>query len=381
MQRFTSKWRKMTIKTVVVCTGQPGTSRELYLQELRTKRDFFHYHLFEYIVEEAEKEGYTLNERNVLDFYDGKPDKLEAFRAKALARIIEEIQDRNGIHVISTPYHFEWKGKAYNGLKGDEVKTLDPDVFLVIIDDIIRIRDRLIDDPQWSEHRFTLVELAHWRREEIMGVYNLSRSFTPYKEFYLVAREYDVGFLQDLIFKRHKKKIYLSHPITGESTDFFKKVRRFASAIQPYYTVFDPYMIKDWEMVETWRKVRNKAMREGRDIPKKILVSIEYADGTKEYELDSWDIEAAIKNLRAQVIDIDYKIIDSCYCIVAYHPREQLSAGVMCEMIHAKSLAKFVYAFYPFEPSPFFEWYATKIFSNEKKIVKFLRETVEKGAN
>jgi len=134
-------------------------------------------------------------------------------------------------------------------------------------------------------------------------------------------------------------------------------------------------------MVETWRKVRNKAMREGRDIPKKILVSIEYSDGTKEYELDSWDIEATIKNLRAQVIDIDYKIIDSCYCIVAYHPREQLSAGVMCEMIHAKRLAKFVYAFYPFEPSPFFEWYATKIFSNEKKIVKFLRETVEKGAN
>jgi adenylate kinase len=371
----------MANKVVVICTGQPGTARDLYLQELKRKQDFFYYHLFEYIVEEAEKEGYTLNTRNVLDFYDGKPDKLEAFRAKALKRITAEIQNRDGIHVISTPYHFEWKGKAYTGLKEDEVKTLNPDVFLVIIDDIVRVRDRLKDDPQWSEHRFTLVELSHWRREEIMGAHRLSRSFTPYKEFYLVARDHDVGFLQDLIFRRHKKKIYLSHPITGESSVFFKKIRRFASALQPNCTVFDPYMIKDWEMVETWRNVRNKAMREGRDTPDKIRVSIEYADGTKEYELDSWDIEAAIKNLRAQIIDIDYKIIESCYCIVAYHPREQLSAGVMCEMIHAKRLAKFVYAFYPFEPSPFFEWYATKIFSNEKRMVKFLRESVRESDN
>ena len=115
-------------------------------------------------------------------------------------------------------------------------------------------------------------------------------------------------------------------------------------------------------------------MKEGKSIPSKIPVSVDYADGKRTYELDSWDIEAAIKSLRAQIIDIDYKIIESCYCIIAYHPREQLSAGVICEMIHAKRLAKFVYAFYPFEPSPFFEWYATKIFSNEKNILKFLNQ-------
>lgn len=369
---------KMQDKVIVICTGQPGTGRDLFLRELSKKQDFFHVHLFEYIVEEAEKEGYSLTKRNVLDFYDGKPDKLEAFRASALKRIIAEIQERSGVNVISTPYHFEWKGKAYSGLKEDEVKTLDPNLFIVIMDDLVRIRDRLKDDLQWSEYNFSLLELAHWRREEIKGVYNLSRSFTPYKEFYLLAREHDVEFLEDLIFNRHKKKIYLSHPITGESSDFFKKVRRFASSLQPHYIVFDPYMIKDWEMVETWRKIRNKAMKGGKEIPTRIPVSIEYADGKRQYELESWDIEAAMKNLRAQVIDIDYKIIESCYCIVAYHPREQLSAGVMCEMIHAKRLAKFVYAYYPFEPSPFFEWYATKIFSEEEKILEFLKRAVEK---
>jgi len=363
----------MSDRVIVICIGQPGSARDEYLQELRRERDFFYYHLFDYIVEEAEKEGYVLNKLNVLDFYDSKPDKLEAFRAGALKRIAGEIKERSGVHVISTPYHFEWKGKSYKGLK-DEVKDLNPDLFLVIIDDLIRVRERLKEDPQWKEHNFTLVELAQWRREEIMGAYNLSRVFIPLKEFYLVAREHGVDFLQDLIFNRHKKKVYLSHPITGESGDFFKRVRNFASTLQTYYTVFDPSMIKDWELVESWRQLRNEAMREGRAIPEKIKVSIEYTGGIREYELEAWDIEAAIKNLRAQIIDIDYKIIESSYCVVVYHPRESISTGVICEMVQSKSLAKFVYAYYPFEPSPFFEWYSTKIFLNEEGLIEFLRE-------
>ena len=372
---------EMPSRVVVVCTGQPGSGRDGYLQELREKQEFFYYHLFEYIVEEAKKEGYTLNKMNVLDFYDSKPDKLEAFRSEALRRITREIGGRGGVHIISTPYHFEWRGKSYSGLKEEEVRALDPDLFLVVMDDLIRVRERLRGDPQWMEHSFTLVELAQWRREEIIGVYDLSRGFTPYKDFHLVAREHGVVFLRDLILNRHKKKIYLSHPITGESGDFFKRVRRFASALQPYYTVFDPYMIKDWEMVETWRRVRNEAMREGREIPEKIKVSIQYSDGLREYECDSWDIEAAIKNIRAQIIDIDYKIIESCYYVVAFHPREQISAGVVCEMVQAKSLAKFVYAFYPFEPSPFFEWYSTKIFLDKERLVEFLKGTSEIESN
>lgn len=361
-------------KAVVICTSQPGTGRDQYLKKLRKKRDFLYYHLFDYIVNEAEKEGYVLSTQNVLDFYDSKPAKLESFRTKALAKIIQEIKEKEGIHVISTPYHFEWKGKSYTGLREDEVKTLNPDLFLVIIDDIIRVKDRLKKDPQWGEHKFTLVELAQWRRDEIKGVYDLSRKFIPYKEFYLVARENEIEFLEELIFMRNKRKVYLSHPITGESVDFFKKIRRFASILQPYYTLFDPYMIKDWEMVETWRNVRNKAIREGKETPQTIKVSIAYAEGKKDYELESWDIEAAIKNLRAQVIDIDYKIIESCNSVFAYHPREQLSAGVMCEMVYAMSLAKFVYAYYPYEPSPFFEWYTTKIFFDEKRMVKYLKD-------
>jgi len=74
-------------------------------------------------------------------------------------------------------------------LKKKEVEALDPDLFLVIIDDIVRVRERLKNDPQWKEHKFTLVELAQWRREEIKGIYNLSRDLllsTMIKIFFVI---------------------------------------------------------------------------------------------------------------------------------------------------------------------------------------------------
>lgn len=367
----------MSERIVVICCGQPGSGRDDYLEELRRRQEFSYYHLFDYIVEEARSEGYYLSKLNVLDFYDSKPDKLEAFREAAIKRIIEETKGSGGVHIISTPYHFEWRGMSYEGLKEEEVKSLNPDIFIVVIDDLIRVRERLRRDPQWMEHQFTIGELAQWRREEIKGVYTLSRSFTPHREFYIVAREHGIGLLKELIFDGDKKKVYLSHPITGESSQFLEEVKAFASEIQPYCTVFIPSMIKDWSIVDAWRRVRNEAREKGMNIPNRIRVSIGYAEGLKEYELDSWEVEAAIKNIRAQIIDIDYKIIESCYAVVAYHPREQLSAGVMCEMVEARSLAKFVYAYYPYEPSPFFEWYSTKIFQEKKNLIEFLRGTFQ----
>ena len=368
----------MSDQVVVICSGQPGSSRDEYLEELKRKQDFFYYHLFDYIVEEAEKQGFTLNKLNILDFYDSNPDKLEALRSRALGKIIEEIGETGGVHIISTAYHFEWKGKSYTGLRDDEVQALEPSLFLVVIDDLVRVRERLKEDLQWGERYFSLLELAKWRREEIEGIYNLAHQFSPPKEFYLVARNNDVDFLRELVFSRHKRKVYLSYPMTGETTEFFERKHSFVGRLQPYFLIFDPSMVKDWNVVEAWRRVKNVARREKKEIPEEINVSVQYSDGLKNYTLRSWDIEMAIETIRAQVIHIDYRIIESCQYVIAYHPREHISAGVMSEIIQAKSIGKFVYAFYPYEPSPFFEWYPTKIFQKENEIVDFMVESIGK---
>ena len=353
---------------VVVCAGAPGSGRDEILLRTRGKASFPYYHLFDYIVEAARLEGVTLTKLNILDFYDSQPEKMEDYRRSAIEKITKEIEGREGTHIISTPYHFEWKGNRFRGLRKEEVEALDPDLFIIIIDDIVRVRERLSQDPQWREHKFTLGEIANWRREEVSGVYELAKGFTPSKEIQLVAYGNGEEFLGEIIFKRLKKKVYLSHPITGEGEDFFKKVRGFASTISDHYIVYDPYVVKDWSVVEAWRQMLNEAREKGLEMPPQFGVTIEYEDGTRRYELDSAEVESAIKNIRFQIIDTDYKIIENSSAVVVYHPRESISAGVMCEMVYAKGLAKLVYVYYPYEPSPFFEWYSTRIFQDEKEL-------------
>ena len=357
---------------MIICTGPPGNGRDELLLQMRKRTGFNYYHMFEYIVEEARLRGTNLTKLNILDFYDSSPDRMEQFHKAAVDKISREIDKRGGVNIVSTPYHFEWKGNRFQGLHDDEVKTLNPDLFIIIFDDILRVRERLEKDVQWQEHRFTLGEIANWRREEISGVYGLARQFTPRKEIQLVAYENGPDFLREIVFDRGKEKVYLSHPITGEGEEFFRKITRFADSLSEYYVIFDPYMIKDWNIAEAWRAAVNQAIERGEPRPSKLRFSMTYRDGTIEEELDSLELEAAIKNLRFQIIDTDYKIIENSAMVVVYHPRESISAGVMCEMVYAKSLAKLVYVYYPYEPSPFFEWYATRIFTDEGELRDFL---------
>ena len=359
-------------KRVIVCTGPPGNGRDDMLLKMRERTSFNYYHMFEYIVEEARLRGTNLTKLNILDFYDSSPDRMEQYHKAAVEKISREIEKRSGVNIVSTPYHFEWKGNRFHGLHADEVKTLNPDLFVVVFDDILRVRDRLSQDTQWQEHRFTLGEIANWRREEISGVYELARQFTPRKKIQLVAFENGPDFLREIVFGRGKEKVYLSHPITGEGPEFFEKITKFGESISEYYIVFDPYMIKDWNIVEAWRSAVNEAIVRGEPRPSRLRFTITYKGGEIEEELEAPELEAAIKNMRFQIIDTDYKIIENSSMVVVYHPRESVSAGVMCEMVYAKSLAKLVYVYYPYEPSPFFEWYSTRIFTDEDELRDFL---------
>ena len=257
----------MSLRRVIVCTGPPGNGRDEMLTKMKEKANFHYYHLFQYIVEQAKIEGTNLSKLNILDFYDSQPDKMDALREAAVARIEAEIKEHPGVHIISTPHHFEWKGNRFKGLDHGDVERLDPDLFIVVFDDIIRVRERLAADPQWTDHRYSLGEIANWRREEMADVYEQARGFTPRKEVQIVAYENGPDFLRDLIYNPRKEKFYLSHPITGEREDSLRAFTKFASSLKDYYIVYDPIMIKDWEIVESWRDALNSAIDLGEPRP------------------------------------------------------------------------------------------------------------------
>jgi adenylate kinase len=359
-------------KRVIIFNGPPGNGRDSIIRELKKIARFGYHHLFEYIVEEAKLDNTNLTKINILDFYDSQPEKMEQYRLKAIQKINYEINKNGGIHIISTPVHFEWKGNRFQGLKVEDVQLLNPDMFIIIFDDIVRVRDRLSKDPQWQDHKYTLGEIANWRREEVNGVYRLADAFIPKRRIQLVAFENEAELVRDIIYKPSKETVYLSHPITGEGQDFFSKITKFLDSLSEYYVLYDPFLIKDWDIVEQWREAVNQTIDAREAMPDTFTFKMTYKDGPVEAEFDIKEVEIAIKNLRFQIIDSDYKIIENSDLVVVYHPRKSISAGVMCEMVYAKALAKLVYAYYPYEPSPFFEWYATRIFTDADEMRDFL---------
>lgn len=361
-----------TQRRVIICTGSPGNGRDDLLNQMKELTNFNYHHLFEYIVEEARLDDTTLTKLNILDFYDSSPQRMEQYHQTAIHKIAQEIERRPGTHIISTPLHFEWKGNRFQGLHDDEIQTLNPDMIIIIFDDILRVRKRLSQDTQWQGHKFTLGEIANWRREEINTAYDHAKLFTPRPEVQLVAYENGPELLQDVIWSHGREKVYLSHPITGESETMLNDIYEFGKTLSEYYVVFDPYMIKDWNTVEAWRRTVNAAIEAGEPRPTKLNFTMEYKTGAIHEEIDAHELEASIKNLRFQIIDTDYKLIENSDMVVVYHPRAAISAGVMCEMVYAKALAKMVYVYYPYEPSPFFEWYATRIFPEEDELRDFL---------
>ncbi|MDP6458399.1 MAG: hypothetical protein QGF78_03625 [Candidatus Bathyarchaeota archaeon] len=357
---------------VIICTGSPGNGRDDLLYQMREHATFNYHHLFEYIVNEARFDDTNLTKLNILDFYDSSPQRMQTYHKAAIHKITQEIDRRPGDHIISTPLHFEWKGNRFQGLYEDEIQALKPDAIIIIFDDILRVRDRLSHDAQWQGHTFTLGEIANWRREEISLAYNHAKLFTPRPEVQLVAYENGPELLQDVIWSHGREKVYLSHPITGENEVMLNNIHEFGKTLSEYYVVFDPYMIKDWNTVEAWRRTVNAAIVAGEPRPTKLNFTMEYKTGAIREEIDALELEASIKNLRFQIIDTDYKLIENSAMVVVYHPRAAISAGVMCEMVYAKALGKMVYVYYPYEPSPFFEWYATRIFSEEDELRDFL---------
>ncbi|MHA2394517.1 MAG: AAA family ATPase [Promethearchaeota archaeon] len=367
----------MTDSYLILCTGPPGSGRDVFLESIieyskNKEKDLHYHHLFDYIQEVSLEEGFRVNKLNILDFYLNSPEKIRRYRNRAIERILEETRTEGGHHIVSTPYLFEWKGEFLPGLTGEDVEKLNPNMFVVVIDDVIKMWSRLKKDPQWKNQQYTLADIARWRRDETKAAYNFAYNFVPPKQLYIVAYRSEKQVLYDLIFEKNKKTIYLSHPVTG-AEDIREDVLTLANELSKYYVVFDPLTINDWDVVSKWKQVRDEAHRKGTQIPDEIECIIE-EDGVEKYYCDSKEVELAIKDIRRQIVDRDYKIIDSCDYLFVYHPRESISAGVMCEMVHAKGVAKMVYAMYPFEPSPFFEHYANQIFNNKEDFLNFLLE-------
>ncbi|AHL23852.1 P-loop NTPase family protein [Thermococcus nautili] len=378
-------------KEVILLTGPPLNGRDEYLSEALEKANgesYAYYHVFEYLREVGKERGVKITRKNVLDFAINHQDLMNEIRDEAFERIRREIDESDKrFHLVSTPSLFRWGSGSVIGFTLSNLKLLKPDRVIIVLDDVLSVRRRIINDPEWFErfgndpNNIKLTTLVMWREDAINHVKTLVHELK--KEGINVRYVLQFGirhppevFLDLLFREKEKPLVYLSYPMTGHEEEYYHRVRGFYDKLSEHFTVLDPGALDDWWVVAEY----DNQVAKNPNV-KKIRIK-HLLDGNEVDELEREDIEQATEILRRQLVERDFNLVDVSKAIAVYHYAEGVSAGVVSEMAEAYRTLAAIYLYYPFKrrPSPFMEFYGMQnpsrrtMFRDEDEMIRAMVE-------
>ena len=329
----------------VLCTGSSGSDRMGYLQgveQLARKAGIGLEvcNVGDMMLDKAQHIGSPVSREKILDL---PSSSLEWLRGTVFEEIVRKAASHENT-IIATHTCFRWKKFLSPAFDTYYLSQLDPDLYVTIIDDYDAIQQRLEATDQWRG-RLQLWEILVWRDEEVVITQILAQNFR--KPHYVIARQEPPEILFDLMFRPERKKAYLSYPITAlekEQPEQLDKVMDFLAELRKYLTVFNPLAVTELE--------RARRLLEGND---------------KGTALEIMSI------LDDQTVARDYQFIDQSDMVIVYYPVKEPSPGVLSELIYGFSHDKEVYMVFPFEISPFLQYYCTEIFQTGEELIDYLK--------
>ena len=294
------------------------------------------------MLQKARDIGSPVSREKILDL---PSSSLEWLRGTVFEEIVRKAASHEDT-IIATHTCFRWKKFLSPAFDTYYLSQLDPDFYVTIIDDYDAIRRRLDETEQWRG-RLQLWEILVWRDEEALITKILAQNFR--KPHYVIAREEPPEILFNLMFKPERKKAYLSYPITAieeEQPEQLDKVRSFLAELRKDLTVFNPLAMTELERA---RKLRENNCQE------------------MTAEL--------MRLLEDQTVARDYQFIDQSDIVIVYYPVREPSPGVLSELIHGFSHDKEVYMVFPYEISPFLQFYCTEIFKTDVELIDHLKKS------
>ena len=376
---------------VILLTGPPLNGRDEYLSEALKKasgESYAYYHVFEYLREVGKERGVKITRKNVLDFAINHQDLMNEIRDEAFERIRREIDGSDKrFHLVSTPSLFRWGSGSVIGFTLSNLKLLKPDRVIIVLDDVLSVRRRIINDPEWFERfgndpdNIKLTTLVMWREDAINHVktlvHELKKEGINVRYILQFGIRHPPEVFLDLVFREKEKPlVYLSYPMTGHEEEYYHRVRGFYDKLSEHFTVLDPGALDDWWVVAEYDNQVTKNPNVKRIRIKHLL------DGNEVDELDREDIEQATEILRRQLVERDFNLVDVSKAIAVYHYAEGVSAGVISEMAEAYRTLAAIYLYYPFQrrPSPFMEFYGMQnpsrrtMFRDEDEMIRAMVE-------
>lgn len=358
----------MESKNVILITGPPCNGRDEYIREALPKLNKIlsvgYYHVFKYMQKVAHIHGvHNLTRDNVFSISRAQ---LERIRDSAFVQVRNEIiESENEIDIVSTPAVFrirpwgDYLSGRVDGLKIHHLDQLNPKCAIVFIDDLLRVRENMKNDPLWGRMKVNLRNLAEWRSMVIQIIDEYFEEKSQEFEWIIFAKEHPIDTFINLILNE-KPKLYISFHITGQED--FKDVKRFMDKLSTHFICIDPYTIKDWDVVTKYDETIQTI--NGSKIPDTIDITINYSEGPETFKnITLEEIEDAMDLIRTQIVERDLQLIACVHATVVYHKSETPSYGVMNEVIHSTTrVSRPTYVLYPFKKrlSPFFEHYIEK---------------------
>jgi len=271
--------------------------------------------------------------------------------------------------LVNTHATFRWRHGLFYAFDYDQMKALDADLYVALVDNIDRVHYRLCRDGH-GDH--TLKDLMVWREEEVLATELLSQIVAGHGRFYIMACGQDDGpaeAMAELIFRPELKKAYLSYPMShvGDSPAIMAEIEGFRREMKRHFVCFDPGDVEEKHLCA----LAIQAAEDGRR-------TVEYGPPGQRSVMETSQLLEIIADIDGQIYARDFKLIDQGDMILSLIPamedgRPGLSSGVERELQHAHEATKEVFVIWRprAEPSPFVTETATKIFHSTEEAVRF----------
>ena len=354
---------------IVVVTGMVGVDKKSYLEK---------------VCQLAAEKGNDVLLCNVGDqMYAEAPDippgkildipmkRLSSLRRSVFKDIIARAQNTPNL-IVNTHATFRWRHGLFPAVDFDQMRQLDVDMYICLIDGVVALHQRLVDEHA-VEH--SLKDLIVWREEEIIGTEMLWKGINEKIPFYCLARgakELTAETFYGLVFKQQVKKAYLSFPMTAvvDMEEVQREICEFRQLMKQSFICFDPADLEEAYLPD-------KARRAG----EKGLDHVEATAMGRIIRLDLNEVKQIERDINSQTYARDFMLIDQADMIVSFVPsledgRAAISSGVERELQHAHEAAKEVYVIWAAAQSPsvFVTQTATKVFDDIAGAVEFFRK-------
>jgi adenylate kinase len=291
---------------------------------------------------------------------------------RAVFKEILSVAARHEHVLVNTHATFRWKHGLFAAFDFDQTKAFNADTYVTLLDNVESVHQRLLREHD-IDH--SLKDIMVWREEELLATEILANILAGHGHFFMLSRGRGAPAIQTLfrlMFEPHRRKAYLSFPITHvmDLPDTLAEIDAFKRTMNEHLICFDPADVDEFSL----HTLAIAALREGQ-----TTIEVPAADGP--ITLKTADVAQISGDIMGQIYARDFKMIDQSDMIISLIPqlpggRPALSSGVERELHHAFEGGKEVYVIWRGKnpPSPFVTETATRVFSGVEEALEWFEK-------